>query len=189
MMKNKLWMVLVGAVILTSIWMTPQEGHAAVSVDIYGGGVGTNPSADPGAKRMAAVPAGGITLNVPVSVLVDIQFSSLYLTRKTSILGFEDTHRLVGGELGFKLKLFSHFYIDAGAYYNHRLNNPIELVGPDWGGYAGLGLTIPVSDSVRILIHPQYHRAARSLSHPAGKYTPDELLGFIGFSFGRQGKY
>ena len=188
-MKNRLWMVWVGAMALATSWMLPQAGHAGVSVDVYGGGVWTNPSANPEAKRVTAFPAGGVTLNVPLSTVLDLQISSLYLTRKTSILGFEDTHRLLGGELGLKLKLFSHFYIDAGAYINHRLNNPIELVGQDWGGYAGLGLTIPVSDSVRILIHPQYHLAARSLSYPAGKYTPDEFLGFIGFSFGRFGRY
>lgn len=158
-------------------------------MDIYGGGLIANPTSNPLAKKGAVFPSAGITLNIPLAKALDFQMSSLYMTRKIDFSGLGFTNKLLEGQLGFKLKPLSFLSLSAGAYYNHRLDNPLLLQGVDWGFYGGVGLAIPLGQSVRILIQPQYHYAARSLSFPAGKYVPDELLGFVGLSLGREGRY
>ena len=189
MMKKRLWMVFRVGALFGCFAVLSQSGYAGVTVDIYGGGLAANPSSNPIAKKGVVVPSGGITLNIPLAKALDFQMSSLYITRKVDYSGLVFTNKLLEGQLGFKLKPFSFLSLSAGAYYNHRLDNPLLFQGADWGFYGGMGLAIPLGQSVRILIQPQYHYAARSLSFPAGKYVPDELRGFVGFGFGKEGRY
>ena len=190
MMKKRLWMVFRGCAVFGFFALLSQSGYAGVTVDLYGGGLITNPTSSALIDRkVVAYPSGGLTLNIPLAKVLDFQVSSLYITRKIDIAGIQLKNKLLGGQLGFRLKPLSFLSLSGGAYVNHRLDNPLLVQGQEWGGYGGVSLAIPLGQSVRLLLQSQYHYVSRSLNFPAGKYVPDELFAFVGFSFGRESRY
>lgn len=160
----------------------------AVGVDLVGAGVYSMATGTPAPTASFGYPGGGLIFNFRMGSKVDFQLGGLYLTRILDI-GGTSTQTMIDGLMGLKLKFTRSLFIHVGGYYNYSLSDALSALGKDYGIDAGIGIVLPLGSSVGLLINPRYHYALNAATYGTdGTYTPSEVLGVIGLSFGMNSK-
>ena len=159
----------------------------AIGIDIFGAGTYSMATGTPTPTANFSYPGGGLIFNFKLGSKVDFQLGGAYLTR-TIAIGVNYNQTMVDGLAGFKLNFSRLFFLNIGGFYNYYLTDALASTGSDYGVDAGFGLVIPVSSSVGILLNPRYHYSLATMTSGLGTYTPSEIIGFVGLTFGRSAK-
>lgn len=160
----------------------------AVQVDLLGAGSYTMPSGTSGLTGAKAYPGGGLLLNFRMGSSVDFSLGGAYLPRSFNTpINTTFDEKVIQGQAGFRFHLSRAVFVNLGGFYNHSQDRPADVTGSDYGAIAGLGLNIPLGNSVALLIHPQYQYALGKLSDGMTTLTPSQIVGFVGFAIGGMG--
>jgi len=159
----------------------------AIGVDVFGAGTYSMATGTPTPTANFSYPGGGVIFNFKLGSKVDFQLGAAYLTR-TLAIGLNFNQTMVDGLAGIKFNFSRMFFLNIGGFYNYYVTDAIASTGSDYGVDAGLGIVIPLSNSVGILLNPRYHYSLATMTNVFGTYTPSEIIGFVGLSFGMSGK-
>jgi hypothetical protein len=160
------------------------SANASTSFDLVGAAdipaaTGTpSPTGTPGL-------GGGLFLAFGLGQRVALELGGLYLTRNYNDGASSNAITMISGDLGLRLKLARVLYLVVGAYGNGYLTNPEPLTGTDYGVLGGVGIHIPFSPTVALMVRGDYHYALNALSGASGAtITPSEIIATAGLSFG-----
>ncbi|MBI2712203.1 MAG: hypothetical protein HYX41_04990 [Bdellovibrio sp.] len=178
--KTSLVLVVFGAVLAAA-------PAYAVGVSLVGEGVYSMATGTPTPTATFGYPGGGLIFNFRLGSKVDFELGGAYSTRFLAV-DTTNTQTMIMGLGGFRLKFSRSLFLNFGGYYNYMLNDPLASTGSDYGLDAGLGIIIPIGSTAGILINPRYHYSLTTMTYSTGTYTPSEIIGFVGLSFGMGGK-
>jgi len=161
----------------------------AVGVDLVGAGTYSMFTSNAFTPSSAfGYPGGGLVFNFRLGSKVDLSLGGLYLTSISSVSGVNMTNKMVNGQLALRLKFTRSIFIDVGGYYNYLMSSDQSFTGNDYGVLGGLGIIIPLGQSVGFLIHPQYQYALANIVNGPVTVTQSQVVGMVGFTFGMGGK-
>lgn len=159
----------------------------AIGVDLVGAGVYSMAIGTPTPTASFGYPGGGLIFNFRLGSKVDLQLGALYLTRNLDVGGVQ-AQTMIDGIGGLKFKFSRAFFLNVGGYYNYSLTDPLTSLGSDYGADVGIGIVLPLGSTVGLLINPRYHYSLNARTYGTGAYTPHEVLGLVGLSFGMGSK-
>lgn len=159
--------------------------YAGVAVDLVGTGTYSTAVGSPSTLTgKASFPGAGLQLHLPLSSRISFNLGGLYLIRVWND-GIDRTSRYMEGLAGFNLYLSRVFHLNLDGYYNYIVNDPVGLLGPDWGFSCGLGMRIPLGGSVGLLINPRYNVALNTQNYNGSNTVrPSEAVLLLGLTFG-----
>jgi hypothetical protein len=153
----------------------------AVELDLVGAVTQSMPKGTESPVGKTAYPGGGLILNFKLSRTVDFSLGGAYLAR-TFTTASEQTEYLINGQAGFRFNLVPALFVNAGGFANYSLNNPLGTTGTGYGVLGGVGIKIPVMNSIALLIHPQYQYSLSTLTYGSETISPHQVVGFVGFA-------
>jgi hypothetical protein len=179
---------ILGTILGWILFFQSQFAFAQYRIDLVGAAVMPIASGTSTTSGKLGIPGLGAILNLKLGSHITAEAGWLYLTRNYTT-DAEYTIRMHEFLAGFKIRISSAFFANLGAYQNYYITNIQNLTGYDAGAYGGVGLKIPLKNSISFQFNSQYHRALTSLKYGADRITPHEIVTTVGFSFTYETKY